>query len=867
MVGKTLSHFRLLDRLGAGGMGVVYRARDEQLGREVALKLLPADSLANSTAQAQLLSEARTASSLNHPNICTVYEVGEADGQTFFAMELVSGRTLAALIPDDGLPAESVIRYGVQIADALADAHAHGVVHRDLKCSNVMITPEGRAKVLDFGLARRQTARELEGVTRSQITLSEAGGLAGTLHYLAPEVLRGEETGVRSDIWALGVVLYEMAAGHRPFAGRTGFELSSAILREPSAPLPATVSAGLRAVIERCLLKDPAQRYQNAVEVRAALEAIGSSTVRLVPESLAAQAGAPTKPATLPAWLRNGIGAALLFAVVILGVREWKAWRARGRLGPIQSLAVLPLENLSNDPAQEYFADGMTEALITNLSKIRALRVISRTSAMQYKHARKPLPEIANELHVDAVVEGSVERSGDRVRIDAQLIQAKEDRSLWANSYERSLSDVLSLQSDVAQAIAGEIRVQLTPQEHAGLSARRTVNPQAYEAYLRGRYLWNKRTPADLRSAMEQFKKAIDRDPTYALAYAGLADGYILLADHGELSPREAMPLGKAAAKKALVLDDSLAEAYASLAVITWSYDWDAAAAEEGFRRALALNPNYATAHQWYGIYLVNVGRFDEGIEEMRRAQELDPLSLIIELNVGRSYYFARRYDQAIEHLQQLEQREPNFWYVRNILGQTYLAMGRINDAIAELERALALSPESERNMGVLGDAYARAGRKAEARRLAENLLALAHTRHFSPAYLAMIYMGLDEKAQAFAWLEKAYADRSDWILEMGVEPEFDLLRSDPRFRELMHRLRPAPAPKHSSQQTGALARPQWHCPARAGCSTVFSCEWRLTSPWPMAVKSPDPRASNLCPTRVHGKTSKQEGGLSWPTL
>ncbi len=496
MLGKTLGHYRILEKIGAGGMGEVYRAHDEQLGRDVAIKLLPASVLSDATARARLLREARSAASLNHPHICTIHEVGEADGQAYIAMELVEGQPLSARLAGGALPTEQVLRYGLQLAEALGHAHERGLVHRDLKSANVVITTEGRAKVLDFGLAKRLSEGEMDVVTRSQASLTAAGALVGTLAYMAPEQLRGQPADARSDVWALGVVLHEMATGSRPFQGQTGFELSSAILTQRPAPLVGKAPLGLRAVIERCLEKEPARRYQRAGEVRAALEAVQTGAVapwtawryRLARRRWLAAAGAVV------------VLAAVLVGLNVGGLRE----RLRHGASPsgINSIAVLPLENLSHDPEQEYFTDGMTEALITELGQISALRVISRTSAMHYKGTRKTLPEIARELHVDAVVEGSVERYGQRVRITAQLIEAPTDRHLWAKSYERDLGDVFALQDAVAQAITNEIKIKLTTQEQRRLASARRVNPQAHEAYLRGRFFWNKRSPEGLNRAL-----------------------------------------------------------------------------------------------------------------------------------------------------------------------------------------------------------------------------------------------------------------------------------------------------------------------------------------------------------------------------
>jgi eukaryotic-like serine/threonine-protein kinase len=793
MLAQTFSHFRILDKLGSGGMGVVYRAEDTALGRTVALKFLPHERAKDQSVLERFKQEARTASALNHPHVCTIYEIGEDSGEVYIAMEYIKGQPLRERVGPEGLPVDAVIRFGRQIAAALEHAHEHGVIHRDLKLSNIMATPQGDAKVLDFGLARRIEDLDLTKTSLAEASLEKTVGLTGTIPYMAPELLEGKAASPRSDLWALGIVLYEMAAGHRPFSGKNFFQLSTAILKQPPPPLPQRIPSGLRAVIHRCLEKEPARRYQRASEVLAALEALGSGAEDSS-ATLSAAADAPRTPAAgkRGQWVRRLTPVWTL--AIVLAVTFWvmRPSRTHERSpGPphIQSIAVLPLANLSADPQDAYFADGMTEELISALSKISALRVISRTSVMQYKGVHKPLPEIARELHADAVVDGTVQRSEGRVKIRASLVDAREDRNLWSNSYEGELRDILSLQSQVAQAIAGEIQVKLTPQESASLSNSRRVNPQAYETYLRARYYWNKRTPGDLNKAIESFKAAIEIDPTYALAYTGLADSYSSLSVYGEVSPREAMPRAKAAAQRALEIDGTLAEAQATLANIESAYDWDSAAAEAGFRKALASNPNYASAHQWYAVYLSNQGRHEEAIGEIQRARELDPLSPIIGANAGADYYYARRYDRAIDELRRAVERDPNFWITHSILGQTYLAMGRNAEATAEFVKARSLSPESVRNISMLGRAYAVAGRPAEAQRLVEELLSLSRKRYVSPVYNAIIYIGLGEKDKAFTWLEKAYADRSDWMALMNTEPLFDPLRSDPRFQELLRRV------------------------------------------------------------------------------
>jgi serine/threonine protein kinase/tetratricopeptide (TPR) repeat protein len=784
MIGKTLSHYRIIEKVADGGMGVVYRAHDEQLERDVALKVLPTGTLSDNSSRRQFRKEALALAKLNHPNIETIYEFDTQDGIDFLVMEYVPGNTLADRLVGGTMPEKEVLTLGIQIAAALEEAHNRGVVHRDLKPRNIAITARGQAKVLDFGLAKFLT--QTGEVTSDTLTDTKAG--AGTLPYMSPEQLQGESVDARADIYTTGAVLYEMTAGRRAFAEKLPSRLIDAILHQPPvAPraLNSRISPGLERIILKCLDKDPAQRYQSAKELLVDLRWLetSSSMHTTLPRS------SPSVWRGVARLTTSGVAGLLTLAVLMTGlsVRGWRD-RLMGWLAPpkIGSLAVLPLENLSHDPEQEYFADGMTEALITDIAKIRTLRVTSRTSVMQYKGTKKRLSQIARELNVDVVVEGSVQRSGDRVKIVAQLIDARSDRNLWTESYQSDLSDVLALEDNVARAVAGEVRVQLTPQESASLSNSPTLNPRAYEAYLRARYLWNKRKPEDLRKALVEFKKAIDLDPTSALAWGGLADGYSLLVYYDMQSPLETMPLAKAAAQKALQLDDSLAEAHASLANIKWAYDWDSGEAEKEFERALALNPNYATAREWYGLYLTQVGRFDEAIAEMQRAQELDPLEPVIQVNVGRCYYYARRYDKALELLLQLEHQEPDYWIVHAILGQTYLAMGRLDDAIHELERAHVLSPDSLRNLGVLGDAYGRAGRRGEALRLLDELSNFSLNRYAPPVYSAMILMGVGDKPQALTFLEKAYADRSDWIMQLKVEPEFDPLRTDLRFQQLL---------------------------------------------------------------------------------
>jgi TolB-like protein/Tfp pilus assembly protein PilF/predicted Ser/Thr protein kinase len=812
VINHKISHYRIIDKIGEGGMGVVYHAWDEKLHRDVALKFMPVASPKDKRAQERLVREARAASALNHPHICTIYEVDEADGEAYIAMEYVQGRPLSKQIPSDGLPAGAVTRYGAQIADALAHAHEHGVVHRDLKSSNILITPEGQVKVLDFGLAKRQVANEADVQTRSGASLTPAGAVVGTLHYIAPEVFRGEPADARSDIWALGVVLYEMAAGKRPFEAHTAYELGSAILREPPAPLATAPPPALCAMIERCLAKEPGQRYQHASEVRAALEAIGTNTASIsLPPTAPVPTGLAARALSRRSLLMFGavVGASLL---VLVGLKLAQKGRGGGS-GKIQSLAVLPLENLSGDAKQDYFADGMTDALITELSQVRALRVISRTSVMQYKGVRKPIPQIARELHVDAVVEGSVVRSGDRVRISAELIQAANEQNLWAQKYERDFSDVLALQSDVASAIVGEIQIKLTQQEQTRLVTTRPVVPAAYDAYLQGRDYASKRTGDALSQSLRYFQQAIKLDPTYAPAYAGLADTYALLSDYGSGSPTELLPKAEEAANKAVQLDDNLAEAHASLGHSRYSHlEWAGVASE--YQRAIELNPGYAPAHHWYAIFLAETGREEEGLAEIALAEELDPRSQIISANVAWCYYLAGRYDQAIEQARKTIELNPSFPGGHEYLAQAYLEKGMYQETFEEFQKALSLSRGETPYQAELANAYAAAGRKQDARRMLQALLELSRHQYVSPYSLAFVYAGLGDKDQVFDWLNKAYEERSVHLMSIQVHPRFASLRSDPRFEALVRRIGLPEIPRSAVGPNGS-ARASFNCVER----------------------------------------------------
>jgi TolB-like protein/Tfp pilus assembly protein PilF len=800
MIGQAISHYSITEKLGEGGMGVVYRARDLTLHRDVALKFLAIGAPGDLQTREKVLQEARTISALNHPNICTIYEVGEAEGRPYLAMEYVEGHPLSVEILSGGMSVEILVRYGMQLADALAHAHERRIVHRDLKSGNVIVTPSGRLKVLDFGLSRRAEQPISEDTTQFDQSWDEQHSITGTLPYIAPELLKGQEADARSDIWALGVILYEMAAGRRPFQGGTAYELSAAILREAPPPISPQLPPVLQSVVDKCLDKDPSQRYHSGGEVRAALEAAGTaSRSERIPIAALAVHEAALRSARVQRRLWYGAGAFAVIVVVLTGLL-WKGSKPRTTArvvpGAIQSLAVLPLENLSGDAAQDYFADGMTDALITELSQIRKLRVISRTSVMQYKRTQKPLGEIARDLNVDAVVEGSVVRSNGRVRISAKLIQTSIEQSLWADSYERDFTDVLALQSDVATAIARGIQVELSAPEASQLASRRPVVPEAYEAFLKGRFEAAKRTPEGITSSAEYFKDAIAKDPTYAAAYAGLADGLLNLSTYEIRPPAEVIPQAKAAAMQALQLDEHLAEAHTSLAAIRFYHlEWDGVESE--FQRAIALNPGYAPAMHWYALFLAAQGRREESIAEIKLAREIDPRSLIINANVGWCYYLAGEPDRAIEEEKNTLRLDPSFAVAHGYLGQGYLEKKQFAEAISEFRTFVSLSPGNASRRAELAHAYALAGKKAEADEIRGEFERLRGQKYISAYDWAMLYAGFRDKQQTLSWLEKAFADRNGRMANLAVHPQFAFLQREPAFEDLLRRMgMPAPGPK-----------------------------------------------------------------------
>ena len=796
--GAWVGLFEILSPLGAGGMGEVYRARDPRLEREVALKVLPAATMTDDTARARLLREARMASKLNHPHVCTIYEVGEAEGQAFIAMELISGEALSERLSSGRMGVEEVLRLGHQMADALAHAHDNGVVHRDFKSGNVVITPEGRAKVLDFGLAARVSDTELtEATTYSVDSLELSGKIVGTLAYMAPEQLKGEPADARSDIWALGIVLYEMASGVRPFKGKTGFELSSAIFSATPEPLPAgpggMLPTQLQMVIDRCLEKDPARRYQSAGEVRAALETAQSATT------------GTTRSVVLPAmpgrrWLLAAAGLAVVLALLAVldvgGVRRLLVGGGGGQVRAVR-MAVLPFANLSGDPEQEYLSDGFTQEMITQLGRLHpeGLSVIARTSVMRYKKGDTPVDQIGLELGVDYVLEGSTQREEDRVRIAVELIHVGNQTQLWADSYERELSGILAVQSEVAREVADALALELLPAEQARLASTRTVDPEAYEAYLKGSYHWQKVTPEDLDAAQRYFELALEKDPDFAPAYGGLAWVWSGRQQGGITTPSEAGREAKAAASRAIELDDESAEAHEALAlVLTWT-DWDWAGAETEWQRALEIDPNAANTHAYYAHLLAIVGRTDEALLHSERALELDPFNALFHGLYAIVLDFARRYDDAITAARAAIAIQPNEGVANGALQLAYIAKGLRDEQLAHQRERIARDPG---RVAAFEEGLAEGGYDGAQRAIADLLAARYEDSAGVPQHgairvylakaIALRYLDAGDYDRAIDWLERAYEDR-DPNLPYITMPIWDPLRSDPRFQDLLRRM------------------------------------------------------------------------------
>jgi serine/threonine-protein kinase len=800
MIPESIAHYRIIKKLGAGGMGEVYLALDTKLDRNVAIKLLRSDWLEEEHLKKRLVREAQAAAKLDHPNICAIYDVNEAGPFTFIVMQYIEGESLAEKMEREPLTLANSLNMAEQAAEGLAEAHAHGIVHRDIKPQNMIVTPRGQLKILDFGLAKKMPSTDsVDNEAQTATLLSKPGLVVGTMPYMSPEQVQGEPLDAASDIFSLGVTLYEMLAGKHPFKDKSAPVTMSRILLgdpTPTERFQTQVSPELQAVLSKMLRKEKADRYQSAQAFLADLRKLPAQP----PLERPTDEGAPTKEAARTAKATGGLLnrvrdnkwplLAAVLALVLIGVGLSK-WFSTDRS---ESLAILPFTYSSIDPKlmanpdREYLSDGMTESLINNLSQLTNLKVIARSSVFRYKGKDLDVPSIGRELNVRSVLVGQIKQDGAGLRIGVELIDVQGNRSIWGSSYQPQTADIQSVQQDIAKNISEKLGLKLSGADQNHLAKSYTNSGEAYESYLKGRYHWNKRTDEGFKQAITFFQEAIAKDPTYALAYTGLADCYTLRSDYGFLPAQEGYALAKSAVTLALKYDDTLAESHTSLASIKAATDWDWQGAENEYRKAIELNPNYPTAHHWYGDQLFILGRFDQALLELRKAQQLDPLSLGINKDLAVALFYAREYDKALEQCRKTLEIEPNFHVMSTYIAQIYEAQQKYPEAIAELEKAHAAAPDDVEVTYGLGQAYALAGRKNEALKIS-NEVNQPGKDVYMPKEAAYLYALLGEKEKAVAILQKAAENHYLAVAELKTDPRLGELRKDARIVELLRKI------------------------------------------------------------------------------
>jgi len=789
MIDQTISHFRITEKLGAGGMGVVYKAFDTRLDRPVALKFLPDHLTRDSQALERFRREARAASALNHPGICTIYDIGEQDGRAFIAMEFIDGETLRNRIYGKALPLEQTLTLGIQIAEALDAAHAEGIIHRDIKPANIFVTKRGQSKVLDFGLAKlvpKGMAVTGDGPDAGVADSSSiAGIISGTPAYMSPEQVRGDNLDPRTDIFSLGLILYEMCTGRQAFGAATpGMIIEAVLTRSPIPPhtINPEIPPRLEEIIDKALHKNRDERYQHAADIRDDLQRLERSSDSL-PASKAPQKQTLSAP-ELAATPAHPTGTQPTSASQTGTLRSKRVSKKT-----IDSLAVLPFENLSRDPEHEYLSDGITGSLINVLAGVPKLRVMAQSTVFRYKSRLMDPRAVGSELDVRAVLTGRIMQSGGSLRIGTELVDVATGSRLWGAQYDRASGDIFAIQDEISQEISEKLRLKLTRADKKRLTKRQTDDHEAYRLYLKGRHHWNRWTEDGFYKAIEYFEQASKRDPTYALAHSGIADSYVLLGWNSYLPPKDAFPKAKTAAMGALGLDPDLGEARAPLAAVLWLNDWDWPEANAEFERSIALNPAYPTSNHWHAEYLMTIGRHDEAITRMKKSQELDPLSLIIGDAIGWAYYMARRFDESIEQLRRTVELDPHYPVTYWVLGLALRSIGRLEEAIVEAERSVMLSGGSPIMRAALAQTLAMASEQTRAHQILDDLVELSRQRYVSPYFLSGIYLGLGQHDRAMEYLEKAHKERAHWLLYLHIDPSMDGLRSIPRFQELLLRI------------------------------------------------------------------------------
>ncbi len=742
MIGRTVSHYKVLEKIGQGGMGEVYLAEDTELNRKVAIKFLPLQYVSDRDFKTRFKREGQAAAALNHPNIITIHEVSEYEGRPYLAMEYVEGGSLKDLIGADRMSVAQVTNLAAQISEGLAKAHQTGIVHRDIKPQNILIDADGRPRICDFGLAK----------LRREVMLTQTGTTLGTIAYMSPEQARGEQVDHRADIWSLGVVIYEMLTGQRPFKGDHDQAVIYAILNNQAESItgirPDAPDMLVR-IVDKAMAKDPYERYQNAAEMAHELVSLKTD----------------------------------------LDSQATKTVMAERNMSP--SIAVLPFANLSADQEQEYFCDGMAEDIINALTQVEGLRVVARTSAFAFKGKHQDIRQIGKELSVNSVLEGSVRKSGNRLRITAQLINVADGYHLWSEKFDRDLADVFAIQDEISLAIVEKLKIRLLGDEKEKMLKRYTQNLEAYDLYLKGRYHWNRRTPESIKKAMAHFEQVIEKDPDYALAYAGLADCYSMLAQVFVIPPKEAFPKARELAKKALEIDETLAEAHTSLAYVLWSYDWDWIGMEREFRRAIELNPNYATAHQWFAMALAPLGRTSEAIQEIKKALELDPLSLIINTSAGFVYVYSGQEEKALKQVEKILDMDPTFDFAHLISALVGERRKRYGEAVERYLKGVTLAGfVSQQELTALRDVYSSSGWTGYLRKRLEILQQKANEGYELHYEIASLHARLDDTKKAIESLEKAYEKRDKGLTGLLIDDAFDELRTEPGFVEIVKKMR-----------------------------------------------------------------------------